>query len=171
MITFVYGGAGSGKSEFAENIATSYGSSELFYVATMMPVDTENEKKIQKHRKQRENKNFETIECYSKVDKLSFSEGSTVLFECVSNWVANEMFGENSEKENITDIICKGVDRLVEKAENIVFVSNNIFSDNVDYDDMTLEYMEQLGEVNSYLAEISNQTIEVVCGLPFYIKK
>jgi adenosylcobinamide kinase/adenosylcobinamide-phosphate guanylyltransferase len=45
MVTLVYGGAGSGKSEFAEALAVSNGSKNLLYIATMIPLDSENKKK------------------------------------------------------------------------------------------------------------------------------
>ena len=39
MIIFVYGGSGSGKSAFAEEISSHYGGSERYYVATMKVFD------------------------------------------------------------------------------------------------------------------------------------
>lgn len=171
MITVVYGGAGSGKSEYAENLAISNGSKDLYYIATMIPMDSENMKKIDRHRRLRASKNFETIECYTDVDGVSLTKDSTVLLECVSNWVANEMFSESGSGENAVDTIKKGVEKLAGESENIIFVTNNIFEDGNTYDEGTLSYMKNLSEVNSYLTNISNQTIEVVCGIPFYIKK
>lgn len=171
MITVVYGGAGSGKSEYAESLAISNGSKDLYYIATMIPLDSENEKKIQRHRRLREHKNFETIECYTDVEKVQLTKDSTVLLECVSNWVANEMFSENGSGEAAVETIKKGAKKLIEESDNIIFVTNNIFCDGNTYDEGTVSYMKKLSEVNEYLVEESNQAIEVVCGLPFYIKK
>lgn len=171
MNVVVYGGAGSGKSEYAEALAVSNGSKDLYYIATMIPLDSENEKKIQRHRRLRANKNFETIECYTDVEKISLTKDSTVLLECVSNWVANEMFSKQGSGEKAVETIKRGIDKLASESDNVIFVTNNIFEDGNTYDEGTVLYMKNLSEINQYLVELSNQTVEVVCGLPFYIKK
>lgn len=171
MVTVVYGGAGSGKSEYAESIAVSHGTKDLFYIATMIPLDSENEKKIQRHRRLRANKNFETIECYTDMEKVLLTKDSTVLLECVSNWVANEMFSKQGAGDAAVETIKRGIDKLVKESENVIFVTNNIFEDGNSYDEGTVLYMKNLSQINQYLVEISNQTVEIVCGIPFYIKK
>ena len=64
MLTLVTGGSGSGKSEFAENLSVGYKSENLIYIATMFPYDNESLKKIERHKKMRENKNIKTIACF-----------------------------------------------------------------------------------------------------------
>lgn len=69
MIELVIGGSGSGKSAFAENEACKLSENEKrFYIATMQVFDNEGEKKIQKHRKMREDKKFTTIEVPMDID-------------------------------------------------------------------------------------------------------
>ena len=71
MIELVYGGSGSGKSEFAENEITSLQAkssllqaerSNLFYIATMKIRDDEARRKVERHRNLRAKKNFITVE-------------------------------------------------------------------------------------------------------------
>ena len=62
MFILVTGGSGSGKSEFAENIAMKLGG-KMLYVATMKPYDDECLKRIERHRKMRDGKGFRTVEC------------------------------------------------------------------------------------------------------------
>lgn len=65
MIEFVYGGSGSGKSEFAENeiLRLSSGfASKRFYIATMKVFDDEARQKVARHRNLRAEKKFITIE-------------------------------------------------------------------------------------------------------------
>ena len=50
MFILVTGGSGSGKSEFAENIAMKLGG-KMLYVATMKPYDDECLKRIERHKK------------------------------------------------------------------------------------------------------------------------
>lgn len=65
MYCMVTGGAGSGKSEYAESLALSMAdnSDRLFYIATMYPYDDdETRKRIERHRRLRAGKGFITIE-------------------------------------------------------------------------------------------------------------
>ena len=44
--------------------------------------------------KMRAGKGFDTLECYTGLSGVRVPEGCTVLLECMSNLVANEMFRE-----------------------------------------------------------------------------
>lgn len=50
MLYLVTGGSGSGKSEYAENLAVSLKKENLIYIATMFPFDDESLKKIERHK-------------------------------------------------------------------------------------------------------------------------
>lgn len=100
MICFVIGGSGSGKSEYAENLALGLKEQEkLVYVATMQPLDEESWQRIGRHRKMRAGKGFETRECYTHLEQLPVEKNEIILLECLSNLTANEMFSENGRKE------------------------------------------------------------------------
>lgn len=70
MFILVTGGSGSGKSEFAENIAMKLGG-KMLYVATMKPYDDECLKRIERHRKMRDGKGFRTVECYTDLSEIT----------------------------------------------------------------------------------------------------
>ncbi len=170
MVTFVVGGSGSGKSEYAEGIIMGGSSPNRFYIATMQPFDEEAFAKIERHRKMRAHKGFETIECQRNLADAGVSPGSDVLLECISNLVANEMFDPKGAKEKTTSAIMEGIDRLRNLADNFVIVSNNVFGDGDDYSPETLEYIKTIAEVNGRIADISDHVVEVVCGIPVKIK-
>lgn len=65
MLILVTGGSGSGKSAFAEDRILSLGEAKRIYIATMHPFDQESFKRIERHRKMRAGKGFDTIECYT----------------------------------------------------------------------------------------------------------
>lgn len=164
-MTLIIGGSASGKSEFAENLLSS---DKKIYIATMMPFGKEAEKRIEKHRKARENKGFDTIECYYDIEKIEILEKSEVLLECLGNLVANEMFAKN-EQVNVLKIV-EGIKVLNEKSETLYIVSNDIFSDGCNYDESTREYIKNLGKVNNEISKLADTVIEVVCGIPIYLK-
>lgn len=92
MLILVTGGSGSGKSAFAEQKAVSLAAGgELVYLATMQVYGEEGKKKVERHRQLRRGKGFETIERPVRVDRAEPGEDATVLLECMSNLMANEM--------------------------------------------------------------------------------
>lgn len=170
MLTLVTGGSGSGKSEFAENTAVSYKSKKLIYIATMYPYDDEAYKKIERHKIMRKNKNFDTIECFTNLESLDIPSGTTVLLDCMSNLVANEMYHDNGAKELTVESIIKGVKKIKESADNFVIVTNEVFSDGIEYDEETKKYLKNLGDINSAIGKLSDNVVEVVYTIPIFKK-
>jgi adenosylcobinamide kinase/adenosylcobinamide-phosphate guanylyltransferase len=220
MVIVVIGGSGSGKSEFAENLAVKLNRDHLIYIATMQPFGEEGRKRIVRHQVLRQDKNFHTIECYTDLDILSITEKTTVLLECMSNLVANEMFSDGSEKvdimkkqenkienqgstfedkedtfedhgntfENQGDKlenqghtlekdghtlkkVMLGIKSIINQVDHLIIVTNNVFEDGFRYDDTTMEYRKVLGQVNQQITSVADQVIEVVHGIPVYLKK
>ena len=196
MFVVVTGGSGSGKSEYAENRVLAFNDPLRFYVATMQSYDAESEARIARHRKLRAGKGFETVERQLDLKNLDLSvwkqtgtkehgrgpggeagkepgrEPGTVsvLLECVSNLAANEMFDPAGAGENALDEIELGIDRLLEQCDNLVAVTNEIFSDGVTYSPETQAYQDLLGKINRYMVARADEAVEVVCGIPVCIR-
>ena len=183
MVTLVIGGSGSGKSAYAEHLLDD-GPDEKYYLATMQVYDEEMQKKVDRHRQNREGKGFQTIEKPTDVGSLGdLVQGKAVLLECMSNLVANEMWNPDSQYTQeygnsgnayvetvLVDKIVKEIFQLKTCFKDIVIVSNNIFEDGVEYDAFTKCYMRVLGEVNRQIAEMSDRVVEVVVGIPLVVK-
>ena len=111
MLIIITGVSGSGKSEYAEQICCRLaGDNKKYYVATMQPFGEEGRIRIEKHKRQREGKGFETIEQYqnigSALDCCDKEERPVVLVECMSNLLANECFGEAGKPDGLHVHIC-----------------------------------------------------------------
>lgn len=107
MMYLIIGGSGSGKSAYAEELLFSLSDAgKKYYIATMQVCDEESRRRVQKHRKQREGKRFDTIEqpvhVSGALTQMDAGKKSAML-ECVSNLVANEMFAKDIYAENIYD--------------------------------------------------------------------
>ena len=109
MMAVVTGGSGSGKSAFAEDKILSLGQGKRFYIATMHPYDEESYKRVERHRKMRAGKGFETVECYTGLENLEFPQDAIVLLECMSNLAANEMFEESGAGADTVEAVLRGV--------------------------------------------------------------
>lgn len=170
MLILVTGGSGSGKSAFAEDRVLSLGEAKRIYIATMHPFDQESFKRIERHRKMRVGKGFDTIECYTGLKDVPISGDSVVLLECMSNLTANEMFEENGAHQNTVEEILAGVQKLKERARHVVIVTNEIFSDAAFFEGDMDTYLKDLGKINQETAQMADEVVEVVYGIPVYHK-
>ena len=106
MFTLVTGGSGSGKSEYAEALAAGCSCKNRWYLATMEVYGAEGRRKVERHRRQREGKGFETLECPRGLKNIRIPgdpQDTAILLECVSNLAANEMFGAGEAPDGGTD--------------------------------------------------------------------
>ena len=170
MRTLVIGGAASGKSEYAEALAVRL-PVPRFYIATMMPFDGEDIRRIEKHRLQRAEKGFHTMERYTDLSGLILPERGTVLLECLGNLTANELFSESGAREGASDAILRGVEAMEMQCGELVVVTNDVHSDGSSYENETLRYIETLGYINRALAARFERVVELVCGIPLSVKE
>lgn len=170
MIVLVLGGSGSGKSAFAEEIATSI-SNDLLYIATMQPFSEEALARIDRHVKMRKDKGFLSVDCYTDLDKMKCNHRyGAVLLECMSNLLANEMYKDKADFISLTPKILNSIDNIKSQSDNLIIVSNDIGCDINGYSDETLSYIKKLGEINQQIAKIADIVVEVVCSIPIYHK-
>lgn len=170
MLELVIGGSGSGKSLYAEKRAKELCNEggTLIYTATMKRGSVEAEKRIQKHCSQRAGMGFETIERTTDFLSLVVPKDSTVLLECMSNLLANEMFDVGGY---YVKRIIMGIDRLRFGCSNLVIVTNDVFGDGIDYCKETERYRSELGELNRYYASEADRVVEVINSIPQLIKE
>lgn len=170
MLHLITGGSGSGKSAFAEEQVLNAGEGQRIYIATMIPYGEEGKQRVERHRQLRKEKNFETIECYKNLASLRVPQNSVVLLECMSNLVANEIFEPDGAHEITVDAVKEGISCLLKQTQRLFVVTNEIFSDGIEYDPDTIRYLEYLGKVNQELAVLADQVTEVVYGIPVNVK-
>ena len=59
---------------------------------------------------------------------------------------------------------------LKEAGFKLVVVTNQVFSDGIEYDRGTMEYLQVLGEINRQIAQMADQVYEVIHGIPLALK-
>ena len=170
MFLVITGGSGSGKSAYAEQCVLDFGPAERIYIATMYPFDEECDRRIRRHREMRRQKQFSTLECYTGLKTADIPEDSVVLLECMSNLTANEMYQEGGAGEHTVEEILAGICYLLKRVRHLVVVTNEIFSDGIDYDSETMRYQSYLGQINSEMGRMADQVTEVVYGIPITVK-
>lgn len=176
MMALIIGGSGSGKSAYAEDYMVSISEDrKKYYIATMQIYDEEGKRKVERHRMLRGGKGFSTIEQPVDIGKAAEkmeAEDRTALLECISNLTANEMFSGEAPatEEVIIEKIVGGIAVLNRELTHLVIVSNNVFEDGNVYDKTTMAYIRAMGRINQKLAEMADEVVEVVVGIPIVIK-
>ena len=170
MFLVITGGSSSGKSAYAEQCVLDFGPAERIYIATMYPFDEECDRRIRRHREMRRQKQFSTLECYTGLKTADIPEDSVVLLECMSNLTANEMYQEGGAGGQTVEEILAGICYLLKRVRHLVVVTNEIFSDGIDYDSETMRYQSYLGQINSEMGRMADQVTEVVYGIPITVK-
>ena len=59
-----------------------------------------------------------------------------------------------------------GLNRIKDRAALAVVVANELFSDGIEYDKETADYLSCLARLNRAAAELADRVYEVVCGIP-----
>ena len=185
MIYLVLGTPDSGKSAKAESIVMDIaGAGKKYYIATMIPYGEEGTKRVKKHRDMRAGKGFETIECPVKVHELisrtSDLKDATVLLECMSNLIGNEMhnpeisdrinfeceaYGKADKADDLAkmcDYIVDSVMTLAMVVENIVIVANHFSLEDEGYDEDTRRYVTLVDMVNTELKKRVDKVYELI---------
>ena len=122
MIVLVTGGSGCGKSTWAEKLIASLPEDNRFYIATMQVYDDESIRRVARHRAQRADKGFTTIECEKDLASADVPEGSTVLLEDLVNLMANEMFSGGDVER-----IVPALEALAQKCRHLVWSPMTFF--------------------------------------------
>ncbi len=165
MLIMITGGAASGKSEFGEQVCMKLSERKL-YIATMEPYGKEALQRIKRHTDMRKTKGFDTLEKYTKLYECDCKDYELILLECMSTLLANEFFTEKNYFENIVS----GIEKLKSSCNHLVMITNEVFSDGETYGEETTEYTKALGRINRTLASQADVVIEVVFGIPVFLK-
>jgi adenosylcobinamide kinase/adenosylcobinamide-phosphate guanylyltransferase len=193
LITFVSGGARSGKSRFAEELAQfvfmrmleKYQRMEeetpqqmrashaphLFYLATAQAKDPEMVERIDRHITQRGSL-WNTIEEPYDISRVlrSCHSGDVILVDCLTIWLNNVMFGLALSVEMIRTSIIEWLRIINEKELHVIFVSNDVNEGVPSTYEMVHQYMKVLEDMHYDLVQKADQAIQVVAGIPVYWK-
>ena len=168
MKIWITGGAGSGKSSLAQELASAMSAGgPHYYVATMVPRDDEDRRRISRHIEDRAGMGFRTIECPCRfAERIKPDLDGTYLLDSVTAMLANAMFGER-EFDYDPDAIQKVAADLrlfSERVKHFVVVSDSIFSDAAIYDEMTDGYRRGLAYIERQMAAQCDIVIECAAG-------
>lgn len=170
-ITFILGGARSGKSSYALKIAKDR-PGKVAFIATCEAKDKEMKGRIAIHRTTRPS-HWTTFEEPRNIDKRAGKISpsfKTVIIDCLTLWITNLMM------ENMTPAsIEKKARQLVSimkkmKADSIV-VSNEVGLGIVPDNKLARDFRDIAGRVNQIIAGRSDKVYFMISGIPMKLTK
>ncbi|OAT86769.1 bifunctional adenosylcobinamide kinase/adenosylcobinamide-phosphate guanylyltransferase [Desulfotomaculum copahuensis] len=175
-LILVLGGARSGKSGFAEELAGRAGP-RVVYVATATVGDQEMARRVAHHRARRPAA-WQTVEESFRPEEVVrvFSRAAdAVLVDCLTMWITNLLLHDPERPVEETEaLILERVRALADAAgpapARVILVSNEVGLGLVPDNPLGRNYRDIAGRVNQYLARRADQVYLVVAGLPVEIK-
>ncbi len=169
-ITFILGGARSGKSRYAQKLAQGKGI-KIAFIATGQPLDREMKKRILIHKNNRPPhwKNFEEPLNPVPLLKNIGEKFDVILIDCLTLMVSNFML-RGIKEAAIKNNINKMAGILKKTKANSIIVSNEVGLGIVPENKLAREFRDIAGRVNQIVAEKADEVFFIVSGIPWRIK-
>ncbi len=167
-LTLILGGARSGKSDFAKQLAQERGGGNVLFIATAESGDEEMRARIEKHRAER-NTRWRTVEATRDLAGALTAEAPArvVLIDCVTLWVSNVLLEDEQA-------VAREVDELLawQRASHaeLIIVSNEVGMGIVPENELGRAYRDLLGAVNRKIAAEAQEVYFLVAGIPIEVK-
>jgi len=172
---FITGGARSGKSRFAEELAHRFGA-PLGYLATARAEDEEMAERIRKHRMRRGDAWQTMEEPFHLSRALADCDGTckAVLVDCLTLWLSNLLFHYEEMQEDSEAHIMEDVRRLAATMSGmrtpVIVVSNEVGQGIVPENRLARRFRDISGQANQLLAAMADEVHMVISGIPLRLK-
>lgn len=169
MLHFILGGARSGKSRYAEELALATEKPRI-YIATAQVTDHEMQLRIQHHQQQRD-QNWQLIEepMYL-ADRLHAldDEKNVILVDCLTIWMSNLLLAKDPDLQ--TRECLKLLELLPNLKSEIILVSNETGLGVVPLGEITRRFVDESGRLHQALGKICQHAVFCVAGFPIQLK-
>ena len=177
---FILGGARSGKSRFAKEMAQRL-SDKVLFVATAEALDEEMRQKIEEHKRARP-LSWRSLEAPTGVGRRIREEignAQVVIVDCLTLLVSNVLGQCSSDPEQISAELAQGrltteIDELMECIDSstatFILVSNEVGMGLVPETRLGRLYRDFLGKVNQICAERADGVYFMLSGIPLNLK-
>jgi adenosylcobinamide kinase/adenosylcobinamide-phosphate guanylyltransferase len=165
-VTFILGGARSGKSRHAEALARKHRGPKT-YIAAAEAIDDEMQARIALHRSRR-NEAWVTREApLDLAVALADARTGFVLIDCITVWIGNLMHHGRDVRAEVA-ALCAA---LMKTKARVVVVSNEVGLSIVPDNALARAFRDEQGFANQAIAAIADEVIFVAAGLPLTLKR
>lgn len=166
--SLILGGARSGKSAFAQQLAEESGK-DCLYIATAQAFDAEMAERIARHRMDR-GPRWQTVEePLAIADALRRHDrgGLVMLVDCLTLWLSNVLLAGRHPDEESRQLL----QAASACAADTLFVSNEVGLGIVPETRLGREFRDHAGRLHQHLAARCDRVALMVAGLPLWIKQ
>lgn len=167
--TLILGGARSGKSALAETLVLNYVEAvPPHYLATAQAFDDEMADRIARHRDQRRDAGWVTLEAPHELAAVlaGLPTGAPVLIDCLTLWLTNHLLGESDLPREIGALEAA----ILGRRAPVVAVSNEVGLGIVPDNALARRFRDEAGRLNQRLANRAGRVVFVAAGLPMVLK-
>lgn len=164
-VSLVLGGARSGKSRFAEQLADAHDGPRN-YIATAEAFDAEMTARIARHRAEREGRGWTTLEAPLDPAAALTALRGFVLLDCVTVWLGNLMHHGRAIAAEVDALLAA----VAASPARIVLVSNEVGLSIVPENALARRFRDEQGLANQRLAAVADEVFLVAAGLPLKLK-
>jgi len=165
-LTFLLGGARSGKSAHAERLITQF-PAPWTYIATARAYDDEMRERISIHRGRRGDGWLTVDAPLDLVGALgSVLDGTPVLVDCLTLWLTNHMLADHdveAESARLADVLSR-------PRGPWFVVSNEVGLGIVPDNALARRFRDDAGRLNQKVAAAADEVLFMVSGLPMKVK-
>ncbi|KOH43240.1 bifunctional adenosylcobinamide kinase/adenosylcobinamide-phosphate guanylyltransferase [Sunxiuqinia dokdonensis] len=166
-ITFITGGARSGKSSFAQRLAEAQ-SGKPVYLATARIWDEDFAQRVKRHQDDRDQR-WQTVEEEKNLSKHDFG-GQTVLLDCITLWLTNYFHDCGYQLEEALEAAKAEWTQFAEQEMNLIVVSNELGMGVHPENEMARKFADLQGWMNQFVAAQADTVYLMVSGIPVKIK-
>lgn len=172
MIYFILGGARSGKSRHAEQLAKDYEQQgkRIIHVATAGRFDDEMVKRIE-HHKQNRPTHWQTIEEQYDLAKIFAQyndEQSVILLDCLTLWLSNLLcLDDDGQFQTYKN---EFLIQLQTTNATVILVSNETGLGVVPMGELTRRFVDESGWLHQTIAQMAQRVVFCVAGLSMVLK-
>lgn len=169
MLQLILGGARSGKSRLAEQIAKDSGLS-VVYIATAQALDEEMQQRIQHHQQLRPMEWQLCEEPIFLADQLLQldQENQLILVDCLTLWLTNLLLVEDAAlQQQQTEKLLKVLPQL---KSDIILVSNETGLGVVPMGEISRRFVDEAGRLHQALGQLADKVVFCVAGFPMILK-
>lgn len=169
MITLVLGGARSGKSRYAEQLASN-SQLPVLYIATATALDEEMSARIAHHQTQRPTE-WALCECPLQLAETLARESQKpqcILVDCLTLWLNNQLF--HYPQQDFSLLFKQLIDSLQNSQAQIIFVANEVGLGIIPLGEISRQFVDEAGRLNQALAQRADTVFFIAAGLPLQLK-
>lgn len=166
-IIMITGGARSGKSSYAEQLALSLSSNPV-YLATARVWDDEFRQRVQKHQERRGSE-WTNIEEEKELSKHQLP-GRVVLIDCITMWCNNYFFDLHDEVDATLNAMKQEFKEFTNQDATFIFVTNEIGMGGTSPNNIQRRFTDLQGWFNQFVSSQADEVILMVSGIPVKIK-